>query len=74
MEAPAQNSYPMVNILAPNNKQNALHTSRNDINDENEIGKNHIFFLASPTHSLLKVKISAQRPKFFANKCLISIH
>ena len=44
MEAPAQNSYPMVNILAPNNKQNALHTSRNDINDENEIGKNHIFF------------------------------
>ena len=25
-------------------------------------------------HSLLKVKISAHQPKFFANKCLISIH
>ena len=25
-------------------------------------------------HSLLKVKISAHRPNFFANKCFISIH
>ena len=30
-------------------------------------------FEYSKMHSLLKVKISAHRPKFFANKCLISI-